>query len=148
MLDKTSHGRSEALGLYPHADVSAVAERRINDGLIDPIGPAWVGNFGLVRQGGEPVASGTLACADTDQSVHAASTEMLSANGMVVLNGSNTLVVAETYRRCLTAFDILATGDLVNRGVLAQLHEGDVSDGICIDAEEVIWVASPTTGSV
>jgi sugar lactone lactonase YvrE len=37
---------------------------------------------------------------------------------------------------------------LVNRRLWAQLPEGDVPDGICVDAEQAIWVASPTTGSV
>ena len=148
MLDKTLYRWSETEGLNKYADVSAIAERRINDMLVDPSGRAWVGNFGFVHQDGESVAPGTLARIDTDQSVHAAAGDLLFANGMVLVNDGNTLVVAETYRGCLTAFDIESTGDLVNRRLWAQLPEGDVPDGICVDAEEAIWVASPTTGSV
>jgi len=148
MLDKTLYRWSEMQGLNKYADLSAIAERRINDMLVDPTGRAWVGNFGFAHQDGESVAPGTLARVDTDQSVHAAAGDLLFANGMVLLNGGNTLVVAETYRGCLTAFDIEATGDLVNRRLWAQLPEGDVPDGICADAKEAIWVASPTTGSV
>ena len=148
MLDKTLYRWSETQGLNKYADLSAIAERRINDMLVDPTGRAWVGNFGFVHQDGESVAPGTLARVDTDQSVHAAAGDLLFANGMVLLNGGNTLVVAETYRGCLTAFDIESTGDLVNRRLWAQLPEGDVPDGICVDSEEGIWVASPTTGSV
>lgn len=148
MLDKTIYRWSETQGLNKYADVSAIAERRINDMLVDPTGRAWVGNFGFVHQDGEAIAPGTLARVDTDQSVHAAAGDLLFANGMVLLNGGNTLVVAETYRGCLTAFDIQPTGDLVSRRLWAQLPGGDVPDGICVDAEEAIWVASPTTGSV
>ena len=148
MLDKTLYRWSETEGLNKYADVSAIAERRINDMLVDPSGRAWVGNFGFVHQDGESVAPGTLARIDTDQSVHAAAGDLLFANGMVLVNDGNTLVVAETYRGCLTSFDIESTGDLVNRRLWAQLPEGDVPDGICVDAEEAIWAASPTTGSV
>ena len=148
MLDKTLYRWSETQGLNTYADLSAIAERRINDMLVDPTGRAWVGNFGFVHQDGESVAPGTLARVDTDQSVHAAASDLLFANGMVLLNGGNTLVVAETYRGCLTAFDIESTGDLVNRRLWAQLPDGDVPDGICVDEEDAIWVASPTTGSV
>lgn len=148
MLDKTLYRWSETQGLNKYADVSTIAERRINDMLVDPSGRAWVGNFGFVHQDGESIAAGTLARIDTDQSVHAAARDLLFANGMVLVNGGKTLIVAETYRGCLTAFDIQSTGDLVNRRLWAQLPEGDVPDGICVDAEEGIWVASPTTGSV
>ena len=148
MLDKTIYRWSEPRGLNKYADVSTIAERRINDMLVDAIGRAWVGNFGFVHQDGEPIAPGTLARIDADQSVHAAAGDLLFANGMALVNGGNTLIIAETYRGCLTAFDIESTGDLVNRRLWAQLPEGDVPDGICVDAEEAIWVASPTTGSV
>ena len=148
MLDKTLYRWSETQGLNKYADLSAIAERRINDMLVDPTGRAWVGNFGFVHQDGESVAPGTLARVDTDQSVHAAAGDLLFANGMVLVNDGNTLVVAETYRGCLTAFDIQSTGELVNRRLWALLPEGDVPDGICVDEEDAIWVASPTTGSV
>lgn len=86
----------------------------------------------------ESAAPGTLARIDADRSVHAAAGDLLFANGMAFVNDGKTLIVAETYRGCLTAFDIESTGDLVNRRLWAQLPEGDVPDGICVDAEEVI----------
>ena len=148
MLNKTLYRWSQSEGLSVYADLSAGAPRRINDMLVDATGRAWVGNFGFVRQDGEKVAPGTLARVDLDGSVHAAANDMLFANGTVSLNDGNTLVVAETYRGCLTAFDILASGELDNRRVWAQLPEGDVPDGICADCEGAIWVASPTTNRV
>ena len=148
MLNKTLYRWRQSEGLSFYADLSGVAERRINDMLVDTIGRAWVGNFGFVRQDGEEVAPGTLARVDADGSVHAAADDMLFANGTVALNEGNTLVVAETYRGCLTAFDILPSGELDNRRVWAQLPEGDVPDGICADSEGAIWVASPTTNRV
>jgi sugar lactone lactonase YvrE len=44
----------------------------------------------------------------------------------------------------LTTFDVAADGALTNRRVWAELGEG-VPDGIALDAEGAIWVASPFT---
>lgn len=148
MLDKTVYRYAGNGELACHADVSKVAERRINDMLVDPKGRAWVGNFGFDLPEGDPVAPGTLARVDPDGSVHAAAGDLLFANGMALLAKGHTLVVAETFRGCLTAFDISPTAELYNRRVWAQLPEGAVPDGICVDAEGAIWVASPTTGTV
>jgi len=148
MLDKTVFRLSAQGNLVCHADVSGVAERRINDMLVDPLGRAWVGNFGFDLPAGESVTPGTLARVDPDGSVHAAAGDLLFANGMALLADAATLVVAETFRGCLTAFDIGSHSELYNRRPWAQLPEGAVPDGICVDAEGAIWVASPTTGTV
>ncbi|HEV2370289.1 MAG TPA: SMP-30/gluconolactonase/LRE family protein, partial [Acidimicrobiales bacterium] len=61
-----------------------------------------------------------------------------------VTDGGATLVVAETFRARLTAFDIGPDGALGNRRMWADLSEtGAVPDGICLDAEGSIWVADP-----
>jgi sugar lactone lactonase YvrE len=54
-------------------------------------------------------------------------------NGMLVTPDNSTLIVAESYARRLTAFDIGADGSLANRRVWADLQEG-VPDGICLEA--------------
>ena len=56
-----------------------------------------------------------------------------------------TLIVGETFARALTAFDIDASGDLSNKRTWAKLPKGAVPDGICLDAADGIWSASPTT---
>ncbi len=63
-------------------------------------------------------------------------------NGMVLAQDGKTLIVAETFGACLTAFDVSEDGSLSNRRLWAKL-EGDVPDGICLDEEGAIWVASP-----
>jgi hypothetical protein len=50
---------------------------------------------------------------------------------MVVTPDDDTLIVAETFARRFTAFDIAADGSLTNRRVWADV----TGDGICIDAE-------------
>ena len=59
-------------------------------------------------------------------------------NGMVVTPDNSTLIVAESFARRLTAFDIAADGGLSNRRVWAELDDG-VPDGICLDAEGAVW---------
>ena len=120
MLDRKILRHTGSGDLMTHADVSAVAERRINEMLVDALGRAWVGNFGFDLAEGEPVGPGTLARVDLDGTVHAAAADLLFANGMALLAGGETLVVAETFRGCLTAFDIASNSDLINRRVWAQ----------------------------
>jgi sugar lactone lactonase YvrE len=54
------------------------------------------------------------------------------------------LIVGESFGARLTAFDIQADGSLAHRRVFAQLA-GAVPDGICLDEEGGIWVASPVS---
>jgi sugar lactone lactonase YvrE len=59
-------------------------------------------------------------------------------NGMAVLG--DTLIVAESHGRRLTAFDIEPDGGLSGRRVWAPLGEG-TPDGICLDPEGAVWYA-------
>jgi sugar lactone lactonase YvrE len=52
--------------------------------------------------------------------------------------------VGESFSRRLTAFDIQPGGSLTNRRVFAETGDA-VPDGICLDAEGAIWIASPST---
>ncbi|HAM47482.1 MAG TPA: gluconolactonase, partial [Alphaproteobacteria bacterium] len=67
-------------------------------------------------------------------------------NGTVITPDGKTLIVGESMGACLTAFDIEADGSLSNRRVWAQM-EGALPDGIALDAEMGIWVASPISGA-
>ena len=72
---------------------------------------------------------------------------MLFPNGSVVTPDGATLIVAETRAARLTAFDILPDGGLGRRRVWAAV-DGMTPDGICLDAEGAMWVASPMSGEV
>ena len=52
-----------------------------------------------------------------------------------------TLICGESFGKKLIAFDIAADGSLGNRRVWAELGEWG-ADGICMDAEGAVWVAS------
>jgi sugar lactone lactonase YvrE len=57
---------------------------------------------------------------------------------MLVTGDNETLIVAESYAKRLTAFDVDADGGLSNRRVWADLADG-VPDGICLDADGAVW---------
>ena len=61
-------------------------------------------------------------------------------NGMAVTADNSTLIVADSYRHSLVAFDIGSDGALSGRRVWAHLGEG-TPDGICADAEDAVWYA-------
>jgi sugar lactone lactonase YvrE len=57
---------------------------------------------------------------------------------MAVTPDNSTLIVAESYGRKLTAYEIAADGGLSAGRVWADLGDG-VPDGICVDAEGAVW---------
>ena len=112
--------------LVTHADLSRLADGW-NEIVVDGRGNAYVngGNVALVTPDGaaRQVADG-----------------IAFGNGMAVTPDNSTLIVAESYSKRLTAFDIAANGGLSNRRVWADLGDG-VPDGICLDAEGAVWYA-------
>jgi sugar lactone lactonase YvrE len=133
--------RCDGSTLSVHADLSRVAPYEINDMVVDRHGHAFVGQFGYDLRGGGAPAAAPLLRVDLDGSVHEAAPELRMANGMAITTDDRTLVVAESSGRCLTAFDLAADGTLTNRRVWADLP--DHPDGICLDAEDGVWVAAP-----
>ena len=133
-------------GLARVADLGHIAAFHTNDMVVDRHGRAYVGNFGFDLVGGAPQQTTSLARVDPDGSVHVAATELMFPNGMVITPDERTLVVGESFAGRLTAFDVARDGALSNRRVFAALEGGAIPDGIALDAEGAIWVASPTTG--
>jgi sugar lactone lactonase YvrE len=86
------------------------------------------------------VAPGIIALVTPDGVARQVADDVAFPNGMIVTPDGATLIVAESYGKRLTAFDIAANGDLSNRRVWADLGDG-FPDGICLDAENAIWYA-------
>ena len=82
---------------------------------------------------------------DPDGSVHEVTDGLRMANGMAITADGATLVVAESAGRHLLGFDLAPDGELSNQRVWADLPEGDYPDGICIDAEDAVWIAGPAS---
>jgi len=73
---------------------------------------------------------------------HEAADNLAFPNGTVITADGSTLVIAESMGRCLTAFDRSPDGTLSGRRVWATLPEGVAPDGICLCADDTIWVAN------
>ncbi len=84
--------------------------------LVDEQGRAWVGNFGfdLFDHAATPVET-TLLRVDSDRRVSVAAAGRRFLNGTVVTGDGCTLIVAESFGACLTAFGIDVDGTLASR---------------------------------
>jgi sugar lactone lactonase YvrE len=133
--------------LVVHAELADIATFHCNDMVVDTEGRAYVGNFGFDLHQAENTgdwsisAPATLAMVDRHGRVTAAATDLKFPNGTVISPDGNTLIIAESMGRCLTAFDRAADGTLSNRRVWADLGER-LPDGVCLDAEGAMWVAN------
>jgi sugar lactone lactonase YvrE len=123
------------------ADCSRAAPYEINDMVVDASGHAFISQFGFDFHGGAPYATSPLLRVDPDGSVHEIGDRLRMANGLVITNDGQTLVVAESTGKDLVGFDLAGDGTLANARVWAELP--DYPDGICIDGEDGIWIASP-----
>ena len=141
--------RQEADGSVTElADLSALASFHCNDMVVDARGRAYVGNFGFDYLAGATATGATMALVDPDGAVRAAADDLMFPNGSVITEDGATLIVGETFGARMTAFDIAEDGSLSGRRLWAQLPTGAVPDGCCLDAEEAVWVASPTSNDV
>src|SRR5438132_1452443 len=123
--------------LVTHAILSSLSDHPWNEIVVDGRGNAYINNIGFDFPGGE-FATGIIALVTPDGSTRQVADGVAFPNGMVVTPDNATLIVAESYGKRLTAFDITADGSLSNRRVWADL-DGGSPDGICLDAENAVW---------
>jgi len=124
------------------ADASGLVGWALNDLLRAPDDHCYVGGidfnlFADPSKAGQPsplvhVTPGGLATIATR--------EIVFPNGMTILP-SGELMVADSLTGELLAFTRLADGTLTNRRVWAAIP-GEMPDGISLDAEGAIWIAS------
>jgi sugar lactone lactonase YvrE len=125
--------------LVTHTDLSSLSDRPPgNEIVVDGRGNAYVNGGGFDLMAGEPFAPGIVALVAPDGPAREVADGIAFPNGMAVTPDNSTLIVAESYGKRLTAFDIDADGSLSNRRVWADLGDG-VPDGICVDAEGAVW---------
>ena len=123
--------------LVTHANLTSLSDHPWNEIVVDGRGNAYLNNIGFDFPGGE-FAPGIIALVTPDGSTRQVADGVAFPNGMVVTPDNATLILAESYGKRLTAFDIAADGGLSNRRVWADLGDG-APDGICLDAENAIW---------
>lgn len=114
--------------LVTHADLHGPAGMGWNEIVVDGRGNIYInGGSGIVLL-------------TPDGSVRQVADDIAFPNGMAITPDNLTLIIAESYGKKLTSFDIAADGSLSNRRVWAALGDG-VPDGICIDADGAVWYA-------
>jgi sugar lactone lactonase YvrE len=123
--------------LVTHADLGRPGW---NDVVADGHGNVYVNGAGFNPMAGEAFSPGFVFLAAADGSVRRVADDIAFPNGMAVTADNSTLIVADSYRHSLVAFDIDPYGELSNRRVWAELGDG-VPDGICVDAHNAVWYA-------
>ena len=136
--------RIDGSRIVEYADLTSHVGGHVNDFTVDHAGRIFVGNFGYDYDAGEPKKTTQIHRVDPDGRISIAATEVEFPNGMVIIGGK-TLVVAETWRGRLTAFDLGPDGILSNGRIFANLGDRQ-PDGICADAEGAIWAGCFNTG--
>jgi sugar lactone lactonase YvrE len=111
-----------------------------NELVVDGRGNAYVNQAGFDLMSGQAPTSGTIALVTPDGAARHVADDVWFPNGMAITADDTTLIVAESYRKRLSAFTIEADGGLSNRRVWAELGDG-VPDGVCLDAEGALWYA-------
>lgn len=148
--------RLEDDGLVEVADLSDLVSYPCNDMVVDGQGRAYIANIGF--DFGNPQAAlkpAPILLVTPEGSARVAADGLAFPNGMVITPDGQTFIVAESYAARLTAFTIEPDGSLSHGRAWAQFEdrgvfsEGQITpDGICLDAEGAVWVASPNTRDV
>lgn len=116
--------------LVTHADLRHICHG-CNEIVVDGRGNIYVNGGGLDPQGG------VIALVAPDGAIRKVAEGIAFPNGMAVTPENSTLIIAESWGKRLTAFDIAVNGDLENRRVWAAVDGHP--DGICIDADKAVW---------
>jgi len=154
--------------LSTHADLSDLTPSELNDMVVDGAGRAYVGSFGFDLFGGTaPIEPGSIYRIDPDGTVteepHAARS-LYFPNGSAITADGATYIVAETFGNRISAFDLQKDGSLSRRRDFAVFKDGPptersleaasaaeqfvfMGDGMCLDAEGMVWVADLMSGS-
>ena len=135
------------------ADLGYLTTFHCNDMVVDNNGNAYIGNFGFDLHGGDQIKPTNLILVRPGEDPIEVANQLLFPNGTVITPDGKTLIVGETFGARLTAFDIKQDATLTNRRIWADLSTieagySPVPDGICLDSEGAIWVASPSTNDV
>ena len=125
--------------LVVHSDLAGISEKPWNEIVVDGRGNAYLNNIGFDFPDGE-VVPGIIAKVTPDGAVAQVADNVAFPNGMAVTPDNSTLIVAESYAKRLTAFDVAGDGGLSHRRLWADLGDG-VPDGICLDADGAVWYA-------
>ncbi|HXD57341.1 MAG TPA: SMP-30/gluconolactonase/LRE family protein [Thermoleophilaceae bacterium] len=127
-----------------YADLGHTSPGFLNDMLVDRTGRIYAGNFGYDLFNDEPCPT-QLIVVDIDGKAALQADDVVFPNG-IVKRSDGKLVVAESFGKCLTTFSVDDDGSVWRE---SSISLGElVPDGICIDAEDHVWISSVYTDEV
>jgi sugar lactone lactonase YvrE len=130
-----------------HADLGHIAPYGVSEITIDGRGNTYVNSINFdFADFSDVIASeqapGKIALVTPDGAAREVADGLAFPNGMIVTPDNATLIVAESFARRLTAYDIGADGSLSNRRTWADI----TGDGICLDADGAVWTSDVGPG--
>ena len=123
-----------------HTDLSGIARGTIDDMIVDGLGRAYVGDLGFdLPPPPDRGPVGRIILVTSEGEARVVADGLRFPNGIAVSADNRRLVVAEMDGACLADYDIAADGSLNSRRRFGNMK---APDGICLDREEAVWVAS------
>lgn len=130
--------------LQHHSHTAPLSRAKLNDMVVDRRGRAWVSNLGFDYEKEEPRTT-NIVFIDRDGAPAVAAADIHCPNGMALNDAGDRLYVGQSAAREVLEFRVAADGSLHDRQVFATLPRGCMSDGVCLDAADGLWIASPVS---
>jgi sugar lactone lactonase YvrE len=129
-----------------HADLKPLTRFHINDMVVDRQGRAYVSQpgFDMWAERIEPQTTDIILI-EPDGRARIAASGLNSPNGIAITPDGATLFVAESSAGRISTFAIVADGSLSGHRVFAQLPDGGIPDGICLDDSGGVWAGVPVS---
>ncbi|MGA2546573.1 MAG: SMP-30/gluconolactonase/LRE family protein [Rectinemataceae bacterium] len=135
--------------LNPEADI---AGNRFNDGKCDGAGRLWCGSMSLKENegSGNSPPAGSLYCLDVDLKVRKIFGGVGISNGLGWSPDGRTMYYIDSPTKNVDAFEFdPTTGSIGKRRTVVTIPKtGGIPDGMCVDAEGMLWVAQFGGGQI
>jgi sugar lactone lactonase YvrE len=131
--------------LSPYADLSHTATGTLDDMIVDRLGRAYVGDLGFgLPPPPDRGAVGRIILVMPDGRTRVVADGLRFPNGIAISSDLTRLVVAEMDGECLAEYAIRSDGELHFRRRFGSMK---APDGICLDREGAVWIASYGEGA-
>lgn len=129
------------------AHLDPESDSRLNDAKCDPAGRLWAGTMGPeASPGNVEKEKGSVFCLDEKKNVTRKFDKVNIANGLAWSLDKKIFYYIDSLLRTVDAFDYdVETGEIKNRRTAIDVKSFEpfeyIPDGMCIDAEGMLWVA-------